>query len=234
MTEPQPAEENPAPKPFHVETSVAADPDEVWAAVNDPALVRQWFGWDYDGLDAEIKMIFLDGGVKEGRRISWSDGSYLEVAADGPHSVVRVVLPGDLADARWDDVYDGVEEGWRAFLAQLRFLLERRPAGPRRTVYLAGTVTGRELRAVAGDGEVVHTADRQVGVVDPHGHLVVAGAHTPLARDEAGRVDVTVSTFGLDDAAFTEVRDRWAARWLPVAKDATVVAGDEALPPGLF
>ncbi len=86
---------------------------------------------------------------------------------------------------------------------------------------------------MAADGEVVHTADRQHGVVDPHGHLVVAGAHTPLARGDAGRTDVTVSTFGLDDAAFAEVRDRWAARWLPVAKDAAVTAGNEPLPPGM-
>lgn len=226
---------SPTPKPFHVETRVAAPPADVWPALTEPGRIRRWFGWDYDGIEAEITLIFVDEPKHEdGRRVTWSDGSYLEVEADGPHTVVRAVLPGDLTDARWDDVYDGIEEGWRAFLAQLRHLLETRPEGRRRTVFLTGSATGADLRAAAGDGTPVHESERQFGLVDPHGHLVVAASQARLAEDRAANVSVTVSTYGLDDDAFAAVRERWASRWLPVAADAAVTTGSEPVPPGLF
>ena len=236
MTEHQGPQPN--PKPFHVETTIDADPAAVWHALTDPGEVPRWFGWDYDGLTEEIRVIFEQEATADPRtrRIDWGDGSYLEVAEADGRTVVRAVLPGDLTDAKWDDVYDGVEEGWTAFLAQLRFLVETRPAGPRRTLFLTGVAGPDELRRAAGTGTTVLTSRRQLGLVDEHGHLVIA-ATTGLSIADSGpaeKTSVIVSTYGLDDAAFAAVREGWAARWQPVAKDAALTAAGETLPPGLF
>ena len=31
--------------------------DAVWLAFRDPALIRRWYGWEFDGLDEEIRTI---------------------------------------------------------------------------------------------------------------------------------------------------------------------------------
>ena len=45
-------------KPFRVEVTVDAPRDVVWRELTEPERVRHWFGWEYDGLDEEIKVIF--------------------------------------------------------------------------------------------------------------------------------------------------------------------------------
>jgi hypothetical protein len=112
-------------------------------------------------------------------------------------------------------------EGWRSFFAQLRFLLETHPRGRRRTLYLTGDATGAELAALTA-GRLWHDGRYQRGLVDPNGHLVVLAAQRPLVDSEAGRVSVTVTTYGLDDAAFSAIRDGWVARWATVAQDPDV------------
>ena len=42
-----------------VDVTIAAPIERVWQALRDPALLAQWFGWDYDKLAAEIEMIFM-------------------------------------------------------------------------------------------------------------------------------------------------------------------------------
>lgn len=44
-----------------VSLDIAADAVTVWEHLREPAKVRRWFGWDYDGLDAEIQQIFVAG-----------------------------------------------------------------------------------------------------------------------------------------------------------------------------
>lgn len=207
-----------APKPYAVELAVDASRDEVWDALTQPPVLRQWFGWDYPGLDAEIQQIFVDGAALiSPERMGWDDGSYLEVTGDD-RSVVRAVREDGTAQS---DGYDPMAEGWRAFLLQLRFLLEERPKGPRRTVYLSGSTTWRPAQEVAG-GPVTPFGTRLGHRVDAGGHLVVVAGHELLTSTDAGRVDITVSTFGLDDAAFGAVRDEWGRRWATVARDAEV------------
>ena len=48
------------PKPFRIEVVVEAARDRVWPALTDPVEIRRWFGWDYEGLDAEVGYIFVD------------------------------------------------------------------------------------------------------------------------------------------------------------------------------
>ena len=45
-------------KPYRVEVTVDAPRDEVWRALTEPEQIRHWFGWEYDGLEGEIELIF--------------------------------------------------------------------------------------------------------------------------------------------------------------------------------
>jgi hypothetical protein len=220
------------PKPFRVETTLDAPADRVWAALTEPEQVRQWFGWDYPGLDAEIREIFVDDGVTAGHRMTFTDDSYLELVPDGARTVIRAVLPGSLDDAGWEDLYDGVEEGWRAFFEQLRFLLEERPTGRRRTIYLTGEATNERALGLLGSGDRPWHASRHLrAAVDPDGRLLEVGSTRPLADGATGEVSLTISTYGLDDAAFQKVRDEWAARWAAVvaAPKVTTESGEVTL-----
>jgi uncharacterized protein YndB with AHSA1/START domain len=214
-------------KPYNVEVSLAAGRDEVWDALTQPGLLHQWFGWDYDGLDAEIQQIFIDEATLAApEQMAWADGSYLEVVGGDDRSLVRAVREGPAPDDR--DRYDAIEEGWRAFLTQLRFYFERRPSGGRRTVYLTGETTPRQALGLV-DAEWSHVGHRVAWTVDADGHLVVVSSHVPLTEKVAAHIEITISTYGLDDAAFEKCRAGWARRWAPLADGAAVtIAGSPA------
>ncbi len=212
--------EHSEPKPYHVEQPVAAGRDEVWEALTQPPVLRQWFGWDHSDLDREIQTIFVDEATLTApERMGWPDGSYLEVTGDDDRSIVRAVRSGDPgADP---DSYDALERGWRMFLAQLRFLLERRPAGVRRTLFLTGATTGRQALELAG-GPATRLDSRVAQVVTEAGHLLLIAGEEPLDSPEAGLVQIVVSTFGLDEEGFAEVLGRWTGQWPPVARNAEI------------
>jgi uncharacterized protein YndB with AHSA1/START domain len=50
-----------------IEVTMAAPVDAVWRALRDPAEIRRWFGWDYDGLDEEIRLILEEGAEASSR-----------------------------------------------------------------------------------------------------------------------------------------------------------------------
>lgn len=207
-------------KPYAIEVSVLAGHELVWEAVTQPAVLRQWFGWDYDGLDTEIQHIFVDEATLWApERMGWADGSFLEVQGDDDTSVVRAAREGG-PPANTDE-YDAIEEGWRAFLVQLQFLLELRPRGRRRTLYLTGETTGRQALSLV-DGEWRRSGSRVAWTVDPDGFLVVVAGRMPLDSPDAAAMHVVVSTYGLDDATFDGVRAKWAQRWVAVAGGAQV------------
>ncbi|AGL14743.1 hypothetical protein [Actinoplanes sp. N902-109] len=215
------------PKSYRVELSLPAGRDEVWDAVTQPPVLRQWFGWDYDELDEEIQHIFVnEATLLSPERMGWADGSYVEVAGDDDGSVIRAVREGSTADP---GRYDAIEEGWRAFLLQLRFLLTERPEGARRTIYLTGAAHWPEVLGTLG-GAVTRAGDRTAWLVDPDGHLVVLSGREPLTSRSAGRLEITVSTFGLDDASFGVVCKRWTERWAPLARNAQVTTADTPAP----
>jgi hypothetical protein len=199
-------------KPFRVELTIAASHDVVWRALTVPEEIREWFGWDYDQIEPEIQYIFVDHATAEPPdRIVFDDGSHVEVVADGPRTIVRAVMPGPLDATGWDDVYDGIEEGWRQFFEQLRYLLEAAPKGKRRTVYLSGKTQPPSLA-----GKPWHESRYQRMAVNDAGHLV--GVHS----DGADGVAVTVSTYGLDDASYAAVREEWARKWATVPEGSVV------------
>lgn len=219
-------------KPYRVEVVINAPRAEAWRALTEPERVRRWFGWDYEGLDDEIRLIFADGArpVPPGL-IELDGGQRIELESDGSRVTVRAIMPGPLGDADWDDIYDGVEEGWRAFFEQLRFVLETRPEGDRRTVYLAGTAPAADAVALAerlAPGRVWHDSRYQRMLVSG-GHLVVVHATAPLAAPAPVPLSVTVSTYGLDDLAVKALAAEWAGHWTAVAPDGTVTTSAGAI-----
>lgn len=201
------------PKAFVIETAVRADRDRVWETVTQPPVIAQWFGWDHDGLEAEIQQIFVDLAVFDApEQMSWPDGSYLEVTGDDS-ATVRVVRDGPPPGP---GEYDALAEGWKVFLVQLKFLLERQPAGRRRTLHLTGETTGRQVLGLV-DGDWSRLDERVAWSMGADGHLVTVSAHGSLDGRDATVVQVVVSTFGLSDDQFAAVRDEWRRRWATVA-----------------
>lgn len=208
--------------PDRIETTVDAPVDEVWRELTVPSRIGEWFGWDYDGIDGEIREIFVDQATLDPpRRITFEDGSYLELDGAGPGTVVRAVLP-EPVDGATEHTYDGMAEGWRTFFEQLRFLVDTRPTGPRRTIYLTGETEGAALLELLPEGPIWHGSRYQRMAVNPDGHLIGVAAQQPLDSAQPGSASVTVTSYGLDDAAFAALRGRWADRWSALAKNPDV------------
>ncbi|MEU6644974.1 SRPBCC domain-containing protein [Saccharomonospora sp. NPDC046836] len=216
-----------------LELVVNASQAEVWRAVSTTEALHEWFGYDYDdrhggrperpaaGLDDEVRAFVEDSTLLPPGRIVFEDDTELTLTADGRHTIVRLVVP-EVADATWEELYEGVAEGWRFYLEQLRFWLEAAPKGARRTVYLAGEATGPEVIALVGPGTPWYDAS----VVTRDGWLISVGAD-PNAM-ELAQVNVIVSTYGLDDTAFAAIRENWAARWRATAKNPEVITVERA------
>src|SRR4051794_1535746 len=98
-------------KPFRFEVAVDAPRDEVWRALTEVEQIRHWFGWEYDGLDAEIKLYFVDHAtLSPPSRLDFGNDSFIELEPlEGDRTLVRVVKPGDVSALEWKDVYGGVE-----------------------------------------------------------------------------------------------------------------------------
>ncbi|MBO3102382.1 hypothetical protein [Cellulomonas fengjieae] len=125
----------------------------VWSHLRSPDLVHRWFGWDYDGLEAEIQEIFLDTAVESKDvvgdetiySLSWPHHDHLTVrsAAHVPH-VTHVTLTRRSHEgmSSFDGVRDEIDEGWIAFLHQLQFALSVHPDQTRRTLSSFGMPSG--------------------------------------------------------------------------------------------
>ena len=141
--------------------------------------------------------------------------------------MVRLVSPGSLDGTDWDDVYDELEEGWRAFFHQLRHHLERHRGEDRRTIFLSGRAPARDVIAgvdgmAPGEPWLASRHQRATATGEYGGGLVGVLAARGVDSPEPGRVTVTVTTHGLDDAAYAETRDRWASWWRATAEDPKV------------
>lgn len=150
--------------PVIIEVVIAAPADAVWRALRDPAEIRRWFGWDYEGGDEEIEQIFVREATasEADRTIEFADGGgRFELEERGDRTVIRVTRAAPAGHSSWDGIYDDVNEGWLTFLQQLRFMLERHP-GVERTAL-----------AVPLEGEEWFRSERQFGVV-ADGRLVIS------------------------------------------------------------
>ncbi len=209
--------------------------DTVWTAFRDPAVIRRWFGWDYDGLDDEIRVVFFDETVASEADRTLRIGGHLFALHDhGPQTVVRVARTGDTES---DAFYDDVEEGWLSFLQQLRFVLARHPDQSRRSMYRNGEALaspplpadrllgldaigddGRyTVKTAVGDilsGEVWFRSDLQLGLtVDQWGDGLLLVSQSPSVRPPHGAASIFLCAYGADAAFLADLESRWSGWW---------------------
>ncbi len=221
-----------------VEVTVPAPADAVWAALRDPAKIRQWFGWEADGLKDEIDFIFVThADADDEKRVVTFVGvnDRYEVEARGDTSIVRVVRSAPAGD--WSDVFDGMIEGWISFTWQLAFAFARHPGQTRRTLFFSGppredrlarSLLGLDAAPAPGEpwsmplgpdaaasGQVWFTARHQIGVtVDAWGDgLLVVVDQPPNEKRPRGTAMLTLTTYGLSETALADLRTRWQAWW---------------------
>lgn len=227
-------------QPFELEVTIAAPVDAVWRALREPARVRRWHGWDAEGNDDEIELIYFTDTQEcsAEHKVQLNGGDTFTLHSQGDRTLVRLVRAPIGANPEWDAYYEDINEGWLTFMQQLRFALERHPDEERRTVYLSGASTGagdprqeldvQDIAAgpaggryddtIAGErvgGELWFGSAHQLGLtVDEWGDgLLVVGATPETAdRPHGGAIGV-LTTYGLEDAMFTDLAARWNEWW---------------------
>ena len=221
-----------------VEVTVPAPADAVWAALRDPEKIKDWFGWDTDGLKDEIDFIFVTHAeADDARRVVTFVGvnDRYEVEARGETSLVRVVRSAPAGE--WPDVFDGMIEGWISFTWQLAFAFARHPGQTRRTIFFSGppredrparSLLGLDAAPAPGEpwsmplgpdavgsGQVWFLARHQTGVtVDAWGDgLLVVVDQPPTVKQPRGTTMMTLTTYGFNDAALADLHARWQGWW---------------------
>jgi len=222
-----------------VEVTVPAPADVVWAALRDPRKIRPWFGWDADSLTEEIDFIFVThANADDARMVVDFVGvpDRYEVEARGGSSIVRVVRSAP-AGEDWSDVFDGMIEGWISFTWQLAFALGRHPGQTRRTLFFSGppreTLRAQSLLGLDAaparlepwsmplgpdanaSGQVWYATRHQIGVtVDGWGDGLLVVLDQPLNEMRpSGSTMLTLTTYGLSDAAFADLEACWKGWW---------------------
>jgi uncharacterized protein YndB with AHSA1/START domain len=224
-----------------IEVTIAAPADEVWRSLRDRERIAQWFGWEYDSLEAEIEHIFITHGRGDDatRTLSFGKGDRIEVEPRGAGCVLRIVRPAPTADHDWEDIFEDVTQGWIAFLLQLRFAVERHATDKRRTLFLSGSPQGANrllagrafglpatgapgtayaVTAPTGDalaGRIWHRGRHQLAVtVDGVGDgLLIAMDRAPDAKYPHGHSQLILTTYGLSDRTYDELTARWRTWW---------------------
>ncbi|MGH3759487.1 hypothetical protein [Actinophytocola sp.] len=217
-----------------IEVTVAAPVATVWHALRDKETIRHWHGWDYDGLDGEIDLIYFTEVDEDAdaRTLSVQGGDLIRLEADGESTRVTRTRAPRGTNPDWDAYYAEITEGWITFLHQLRFAIERQPGVPRRTLFFGGgNPSGRSVADELGlpegptvetsllgehvEGEVWFRSEHQLGVtVDAWGDgLLVVVSAGPTEDNPADTAMAILSTYGLDDARLAELRERWSPWW---------------------
>ncbi|WP_169542343.1 SRPBCC family protein [Solirubrobacter soli] len=185
-------------KPYRIEVTVDAPRDVVWRALTEPEQIRHWFGWEYDGLDAEIEYIFVERARQHPPdRIEFDSDVTLHDLGDG-RTLIRAIKPGDLDAAEWDGVYGDIEEGWITFFNQLRHRLRFHPDGRRRMIVRKADAFPELV------GEPWHESRFQRGVLVGDELAIVFGK-------PGGEQMLLVTTYDLSDDEFAAAEARWAA-----------------------
>jgi uncharacterized protein YndB with AHSA1/START domain len=156
-------------EPVIFEVVIAAPADAVWHAMRDREQIRRWFGWDYDGADAEIEYIFFSEPTAddEQRTIDFGPTGRLSLDDQGERTVVRLTRAAPAGQSSWDGIYDEINEGWLTFVQQLRFMLERHPGQDREALQIPLTgepwfETENQVGVVTEDGLVIRTPERVI------------------------------------------------------------------------
>ena len=243
-----------------IEVTVAAPIGDVWQALRDPGQLRNWHGWEYDlpdGGDAladEIKTIYFNPDVVEEppTRLSIGGDVFDLTEVDGGVRV-RITRAPRGANPDWDAYYDDITEGWRTFLFQLVWALERHPGEVRTTHFTAGTprvpgpiVERLGLGGVAAQpvgstyeatlptgrlhGTVFFRTEHQFGLTVTEwgdGLLEVADAPPAPHRPDAGSAAI-LSFYGMPDDEVARVRAAWDRWWVGQFQPAELPGGGPA------
>jgi uncharacterized protein YndB with AHSA1/START domain len=189
-------------KPFRVEVTVDAPRDVVWRELTESERIRHWFGWEYDGLEDEIKQIFEEHAkLVPPDRIEMPMDGLIELEERGPQTLIRVTKPGDLDALEWKDVYGDIEEGWITFFHQLRHRFAVAPEGERRMVQRTGPA-----RLVDLPGEPWHASRYHRGFTSGD-ELAVLG----VKPNGDGMLLVTLYDATDEDVAAADAR--WGEVW---------------------
>jgi uncharacterized protein YndB with AHSA1/START domain len=205
-----------------------------------------WHGDTGGGLDDEVRIIYHTGVTEDPDRfiLQLSDQDRFSLHPTAGGTVVRITRAPRSDEGEWAAYYDDITEGWQTFLEQLRFAIERHELAERRTLMLDGTLhsgaslvdalglsdvaslpPGTGYRAVATAGEELsgqvwaRRANQLLITVDGYGDGLLVLAEQPRAahRPDGGAL-LVLTAYGLDGAAFEEVRARWSRWWPSVAE----------------
>ncbi|MCB1004082.1 MAG: SRPBCC domain-containing protein [Acidimicrobiales bacterium] len=251
--DPVPADPSGVPPAIELEVEVPGTPEEVWRAIATGPGISSWyvphtveerpggaavasFG---PGPEMQVpgrvaawepphRVVFDGGEGAGGLAFEW-----LVEARDGGTCVVRLVNSGFGSGEPWDDQYDGMVEGWRLFLSNLRLHCEHfrgrsaTPvlpvagwAGPRARAWVA-LCTGLGLPTRPEVGDAVRTAGD--GVPTLAGTVVDVGPSSiALLVDEPADGTAFVAVEGGDEQVSASV---WTYLYGP--EGAAAAARDE-------
>ncbi|MDQ1663434.1 MAG: hypothetical protein QOJ68_3414 [Blastococcus sp.] len=220
-----------------IEVTIAAPVDVVWEAVRSKDTIRQWMGWDYDGLDGEIDLIFFTGTVEDAstRTLTLHGGDEFRLERRDEGTAVTLIRAPRGLNPDLDAYYDDITEGWITFVHQLKFAVERHARAVRRTVAFVGgnenavqlidaldlgdvaAGTPFRMRLLGEDvaGDLWFRSDHQLGItVDAWGDglLIVSSADPTLGKAQGSAMAI-LSTYGLDDAHLADLESRWRRWW---------------------
>lgn len=164
--------------PLRLRVVVAAPVDRVWSWLTEPGLIARWFGWEYDALDGEIDMIFVDGAARSRSllRLETNGGGLFRLHEDPTGTVLELRREPPADDA----AFDGIDEGWTTFVHQLRLGVERHHDEERRTFELQGKRGPDDPPGVFGRLGLGAAAELEVGAR--------YAATTPFGEELAGEV----------------------------------------------
>ncbi|MCG2622824.1 SRPBCC domain-containing protein [Arthrobacter sp. I2-34] len=238
---------------------INADARQVWVMLREPSRLAQWHGWETEGLDEEIELIYFSDAVESADHRSLTlGGRYtftLEPVGDG--TKVTVARSG-AAPGPNEPPEEDVREGWQSFLQQLRFALERHPNDKRQTTYFQDNsaphggaahnlgldklpAPGEDYEATLGTGEslagkVWFRSAHQVGLTvrsyagHGDGLLIVADLPATPTRPDGG-TQVLITSYGLGAKALSELRSKWDGwRTRHFPSSEPLVIGNEAGP----
>ncbi len=159
------------------------------------------------------------------------------MASAGGNSVVRVVSPAaEGSDGTGEKSGpDPVEQGWIAFLHQLRRYVESHNNERRRTLYLTGAGVAAEVAAAVDrrlPGPVWFSGEftRVYGTGDFGPGLGVLFTSAPLESEDHQKATLTLSTWGLSGTDFFELTSDWLGWWRSLVDGGEVVVHPVAGP----
>jgi hypothetical protein len=178
--------------------------------------ILQFDEWEGEGISERVELTTVEGGTR-----------------------VRLVRSGG-APIDWTGVYEDISQGWINFFQQLRLALEKHPDEDRRTIYLSGpghlgvgepsaelglsaTTTlppgsAYAVQVAVGEqasGEVWYRTHFQTALTVEqwgNGMMVVSDMGVSTNRPHGGG-SVLLTTYGLPEADFEALKQRWTQWW---------------------